>query len=145
MSDENIEFQKTERTERRFNTRYKSADIYTYFRPLKKWNLFNRFQGPCLVDDISISSIRFDSILPIDEGCEIEIKIASVEKVSTLKIKGRIFRIEKSVTSGSKLYVVQFSPYGSRSLYNSIQVKKQLEKYFSEFQQEQELSSLQNG
>ncbi|TFG97709.1 MAG: hypothetical protein E4H13_10670 [Calditrichales bacterium] len=138
MKNNDLEFQPAERSERRFNSRYKSADFYTYFRPLKKWNLLNRFRGPCLVDDISITSIRFDSVYPINEGSALELKVASVSKLSTLKIKGTIFRIEKSVTPGSKLYVVQFNPYGSRSFYNAIQVKKQLEKYISEFLHEKD-------
>ena len=117
--------------ERRFARRYETKDILVYARYLKKLNWFRPFHGPYILDDIAISSIRFDCYKNFLARSLVEIKLISKNLSSGLKVKGRIIGKKADLFDKKYEYVVQFNPYGKGLKYNSYLNKEKLEKFFA--------------
>ena len=124
-------------TERRFARRYETKDILVYVRYLKKINWFHRFYGPFLLDDIAISSIRFNCHKNFLARSLVEIKLVSENLTSELNVKGRVIGKKADLFEKKYEYVVQFSPYGKSLKYNSFQNKEKLEKFFESIEFEE--------
>ena len=116
--------------ERRFARRYETKEVLVYIRYLKKLNWFHRFSGPFLLNDIAISSIRFDCPKNFLARSLVEIKLVSDSFDSQLIVKGRIVGKKADLFENIFEYIVQFNPYGKGLMYNSSQNKEQLELFF---------------
>ena len=116
--------------ERRFAKRYETKDVLVYIRYLKQINWFRRFNGPFLLDDIAISSVRFDCHKNFLARSLVEIKLVSDNLLSEIKVKGRIIGKKADLFEKKYEYVVQFNPYGKGIKYNSFSNKEKLEKFF---------------
>ena len=125
-----------EAAERRFARRYESKDVLVYIRYLKKVNWFRRFSGPYLLDDIAISSVRFDCPKNFLARSLVEIKLVSDELISELIVKGRITGKKADLFVNIFEYIVQFNPYGKGLKYNSSQNKEKLETFFKSIESE---------
>ena len=128
-----------EAAERRFAKRYESKNVLVYIRYLKKINWFRRFSGPFLLDDIAISSVRFDCPKNFLARSLVEIKLVSDEIISGLTVKGRIVGKKADLFENIFEYVVQFNPYGKGLKYNSSLNKEKLEKFFDSIEPEDSL------
>ena len=126
-------------SERRFATRYESKNVQIYIRYLKKLNLFHRFYGPYPLDDLAISSVRFDCRKNFLAKSLVEIKLISDELVSELIVKGRIIGKKADLFDNIFEYVVQFNPYGKGLKYNSFQNKDKLLEFFDSLESEEGL------
>ena len=116
--------------ERRFARRYETKDVLVYIRYLKQINWFRPFYGPFLLDDIAISSVRFDCHKNFLARSLIEIKLVSDNLLSEIKVKGRIIGKKADLFEKKYEYIVQFNPYGKGTKYNSFSNKEKLEKFF---------------
>ena len=128
-----------EAAERRFAKRYESKNVLVYIRYLKKINWFRRFSGPFLLDDIAISSVRFDCPKNFLAKSLVEIKLVSDELISELIVKGRITGKKADLFVNIFEYIVQFNPYGKGLKYNSSQNKEKLETFFKSIESEDSL------
>ena len=124
--------------ERRFARRYETKDVLVYIRYLKKMNWFQRFSGPFLLEDIAISSIRFDCPKNFLARSLVEIKLVSDSFDSELVVKGRIIGKKADLFENIFEYVVQFNPYGKGLKYNSSQYKEELESFFHSIKSEED-------
>jgi len=133
-----MENNSTENTaaERRFAKRYESKDVLVFIRYLKKFNWFRRFCGPYLLDDIAISSVRFECPKNFIARSLVEIKLVSDNLASELVVKGRIIGKKADLFDSIFEYVVQFNPYGKGLKYNSPQNKEKLEEFFESIESE---------
>lgn len=122
--------------ERRFAKRYESKDVLVYIRYLKKIKWFHRFSGPFLLDDIAISSIRFDCPKNFLARSLVEIKLVSDSLASELSVKGRIIGKKADLFENKYEYVVQFNPYGKGLKYNASLNKEKLEQFFKSIESE---------
>jgi len=125
--------------ERRFARRYETKNVFVYIRYLKEFNWFRRFNGPFSLDDIAISSVRFDSHKNFLARSLVEIKLVSNSLISGLKVKGRIIGKKADLFEKKYEYVVQFNPYGKGLKYNSFMNKEKLEKFFESIKLEDEV------
>ena len=134
-----MENNSTENTaaERRFAKRYESKDVLVFIRYLKKFNWFRRFCGPYLLDDIAISSVRFECPKNFIARSLVEIKLVSDNLASELVVKGRIIGKKADMFDNIFEYVVQFNPYGKGLKYNSYQNKEKLEQFFESIESEE--------
>jgi len=123
--------------ERRFARRYETKDVLLYIRYLKEINWFRRFHGPFLLDDIAISSVRFDCHKNFLARSLVEIKLVSENLSSGLKVKGRIIGKKADLFEKKYEYVIQFNPYGKGLKYNSFVNKEKLEKFFESIELEE--------
>lgn len=120
--------------ERRFAKRYETKDILVYVRYLKKFNIFNRFAGPFILDDIAISSIRFQCPKNYLAKSEVELKLDIADQDFTIFVKGRIIGKKADLFENLYEYVVQFNPYGKGLKYNSEQSKDLLDFFLGTIQ-----------
>jgi len=127
-----------EAAERRFAKRYEIKNVLVYIRYLKKINWFRRFYGPYILDDIAISSVRFDCPKNFLARSLVEIKLVSDNLISELIVKGRIIGKKADMFENIFEYVVQFNPYGKGLKYNSFQNKEKLEKFFDSIESEED-------
>ena len=123
--------------ERRFARRYETKDVLVYIRYLRKINWLNRFTGPCILDDITISSVRFICPKNFLAKSQVEIKLASYSLNSEFMVKGRIIGKKADLFENKYEYVVQFNPYGKGLKYNSFQSKEKLERFFESIESDQ--------
>ncbi len=125
--------------ERRFARRYETKDVLVYIRYLKKINWLNRFTGPCILDDITISSVRFVCSKNFLAKSQVVIKLASYSLNSKFMVKGRIIGKKADLFENKYEYVVQFNPYGKGLKYNSFQSKEKLERFFEAIESDEDL------
>jgi hypothetical protein len=125
---ENNEAVKTSK-ERRFAKRFETKDVLVYVRYLKKVNWFHRFVGPFTVDDIAISSLRFQCTKNFLARSQIELKLEIADQEFTIFVKGKIVGKKSDLFENLIEYIVQFNPYGKGYGYNSAESKDLLE-YF---------------
>ncbi len=126
-----------EAPERRFAKRYEIKNVLVYIRYLKKITWFRRFCGPYILDDIAISSVRFDCPKNFLARSLVEIKLVSDNLNCELIEKGRIIGKKADMFENIFEYVVQFNPYGKGLKYNSFQNKEKLEKFFESIEAEE--------
>ncbi|MCK4754087.1 MAG: PilZ domain-containing protein, partial [Calditrichia bacterium] len=110
-----------------------------YIRYLKKINWLNRFTGPCILDDIAISSVRFVCPKNFLANSQVEIKLESYSLNSEFVVKGRIIGKKADLFENKYEYVVQFNPYGKGLKYNSFQSKEKLERFFKSLESDQDI------
>ncbi len=123
--------------ERRFARRYETKDVLVYIRYLKKINWLSRFTGPCILDDIAISSVRFVCPKNFLAKSQVVVKLASHSLNSEFIVKGRIIGKKADLFENKYEYVVQFNPYGKGLKYNSFQNKEKLERFFKSLESDQ--------
>ena len=82
------------------------------------------------MDDIAISSVRFECPKNFVARSLVEIKLVSDNLASELVVKGRIIGKKADMFDNIFEYVVQFNPYGKGLKYNSPQNKEKLEEFF---------------
>ena len=124
--------------ERRFSQRYETKDVLVYSRYLKRINWFNRFAGPFIIDDIAISSIRFQCPKKFLARSEVELKLEVTNQDFTILVKGKIIGKKADLFENIFEYIVQFNPYGKGFQYNSDQSKEMLEFFLGSIQTEEE-------
>jgi hypothetical protein len=124
----------TNSDERRFAQRYETKDVLIYVRYLKKVNWFNRFLGPFILNDIAISSIRFQCPKNFLARSEIELKFEIANQDFTISIKGKIIGKKADLFENLYEYIVQFNPYGKGFKYNSEESKDMLEFFLATIQ-----------
>lgn len=113
--------------ERRFAKRYETKDVLVYVRYLKKINWFNRFAGPFILDDIAISSLRFQCPKNFLANNQVELKLDIADQNFVISLKGKIIGKKADLFENLYEYVVQFNPYGKGLMYNSEQSKDLLD------------------
>jgi hypothetical protein len=123
-------------TERRFARRYETKDALVSIRYFKKISWLNRFSGPFILDDIAISSVKFECPKNFLAKSQVEIKLTSYTLNSELIVKGRIIGKKADLFENKYEYVVQFNPYGKGIKYNSFQNKEKLEQFFKSIELE---------
>jgi hypothetical protein len=126
--------------ERRFATRFESKDVVLYVRYLKKINWFNRFSGPFLIDDIAISSVRFQCPKNFLARSQVELKLDVANQGFSIFVKGKIIGKKADLFENIYEYVVQFNPYGKGLKYNSNESKEMIEFFLGTIQSEEDLS-----
>jgi hypothetical protein len=126
-------------TERRFARRYETRDVLVYVRYLKKVNWFQRFVGPFVVDDIAISSLRFQCPKNFLAKSQIELKLEIADQNITIFVKGKIMGKKSDLFENLIEYVVQFNPYGKGYEYNSSESKDLLEYFLRSIQSEDDI------
>lgn len=125
--------------ERRFARRYETKDVLVYVRYLKKINWFNRFIGPYVIDDIAISSIRFQCPKNFLARSQIQLKLDIADQDFTIFVKGKIMGKKADLFENIIEYIVQFNPYGRGFEYNSSESKELLEVFLRNIQAEEDL------
>ena len=125
--------------ERRFARRYETKDVLVYVRYLKKINWFNRFLGPYVIDDIAISSIRFQCPKNFLARSQVELKLDIADQDFTIYVKGKITGKKADLFENIIEYIVQFNPYGRGFEYNSSENKDLLEEFLGSIQAEEDL------
>ena len=123
--------------ERRFARRYETKDVLVYIRYLKKINWLSRFTGPCILDDIAISSVRFVCPKNFLAKSQVVVKLESYSFNTEFVVKGRIIGKKADLFENKYEYVVQFNPYGKGLKYNSFQNKEKLERFFKYLESDQ--------
>lgn len=123
--------------ERRFARRYETKDVLVYIRYLKKINWLSRFTGPCILDDIAISSVRFVCPKNFLAKSQVVVKLESYSLNTEFVVKGRIIGKKADLFENKYEYVVQFNPYGKGIKYNSFQNKEKLERFFKSLESDQ--------
>ena len=123
--------------ERRFTRRYETKDVLVYIRYLKKINWLSRFTGPCILDDIAISSVRFVCPKNFLAKSQVVVKLESYSLNTEFVVKGRIIGKKADLLENKYEYVVQFNPYGKGLKYNSFQNKEKLERFFKYLESDQ--------
>ncbi len=123
--------------ERRFARRYETKDVLVYIRYLKRINWLNRFTGPCILDDIAISSVRLVCPKNFLAKSQVVVKLESYSLNTEFVVKGRIIGKKADLFENKYEYVVQFNPYGKGLKYNSFQSKEKLEKFFKSLESDQ--------
>ena len=122
------------KNERRFTERFRIPDGLIYYRQLRKLNLFNNFQGPCVLNDIASNSASFEC--PHDLGVikQIELKISSTRSQKEITVKGLITKRDTKTKSGKIVYVIQFNPFGKGHQYNSSVSKEKMRAFIKTVQ-----------
>jgi hypothetical protein len=123
--------------ERRFARRYETKDVLVYIRYLKKINWLSRFTGPCILDDIAISSVRFVCPKNFLAKSQVIVKLESYSFNTEFVVKGRIIGKKADLFENKYEYVVQFNPYGKGLKYNSFQNKEKLDRFFKSLESNQ--------
>ena len=126
-------------SERRFARRYETKDVLLYIRYLKKINWFNRFMGPYVIDDIAISSMRFQCPKNFLARSQIELKLVVPNQEFDIFIKGKIIGKKADLFENLFEYIVQFNPYGKGLQYNTDQCKEMLEFFLGSIQSDEDL------
>jgi hypothetical protein len=124
--------------ERRFAKRYETKDVLVYIRYLKKINWFNRFAGPFILDDIAISSLRFQCPKNYLARSDVELKLDIADQDLTIFLKGKIIGKKADLFENLYEYVVQFSPYGKGLKYNSEESKDLLDFFLGTIRSDEE-------
>jgi hypothetical protein len=124
--------------ERRFAKRYETKDVIVYVRYLKKINWFNRFAGPFILDDIAISSLRFQCPKNYLARSDVELKLDIADQDFTIFLKGKIIGKKADLFENLYEYVVQFSPYGKGLKYNSEENKDLLDFFLGTIRSDEE-------
>ncbi len=135
MSETKIE----KKSERRFTGRYKIPDGLVYFRRLKKINWINKFQGPCVLNDIASNSISFEYSRDIEAKEQVEVKIISPRYQTGLQVKGKIVRTNVKTKDSTSVCVIQFSPFGKGYQYNSYQNRENLRAFIKSIKEKNEI------
>ena len=130
MSETKVE----RKSERRFTERYRIPDGLIYYRQLKKLNWLNKFQGPCVLNDIASNSASFESPHELGIKNQIELKISTRRSKKEISVKGNIARKDTKTKSGEFIYVVQFSPFGKGYQYNSYMSKEKMRAFIKTVQ-----------
>ena len=125
--------------ERRFARRYETKDVLVYIRYLKKINWLSRFTGPCILDDIAISSVRFVCPKNFLAKSQVVVKLESYSLNTEFVVKGRIIGKKADLFENKYEYVVQFNPYGKGLKYNSFQNKEKLERFFKSLESDEDI------
>ncbi len=125
--------------ERPFARRYETKDVLVYIRYLKKINWLNRFTGPCILDDIAISSVRFVCPKNFLAKSQVVVKLESYSLNAEFVVKGRIIGKKADLFENKYEYVVQFNPYGKGLKYNSFQNKEKLERFFKYLESDEDI------
>jgi len=122
------------KSERRFTERFRLPDGLIYYRQLRKLNLFNNFQGPCVLNDIASNSASFEC--PHDLGVikQIELKISSRGSQKEITVKGKITKRDTKTKNGTIFYVIQFNPFGKGYQYNSSVSKEKMRAFIKTVQ-----------
>jgi hypothetical protein len=124
--------------ERRFARRHETKDVLVYIRYFKQINWLHRFTGPFTLDDIAISSIRFQCPKNFLAKSQVEIKLASQNLNSELILKGRIIGKKGDLFENRYEYIVQFNPFGKGLTYNSFECKELLELFIASIEADEE-------
>ena len=128
----------TNSNERRLAERYEPRDVLVFVRYLKKVNWLNRFVGPFILNDIAISSIRFQCPKNFLARSEVELKLEIASQNFTILVKGKIIGKKADLFENLYEYVVQFNPYGKGLRYNSEESKDMLEFFLGTIQSGEE-------
>jgi hypothetical protein len=130
MSETKVE----RKNERRFTERYRIPDGLIYYRQLKKLNWLNKFQGPCVLNDIASNSASFECPYELGIKNQVELKIRARRSEKEISVKGKIARKDTKTKSGEFIYVVQFSPFGKGFQYNSYMSKEKMRAFIKSVQ-----------
>ncbi len=122
------------KSERRFTERYRIPDGLIYYRQLRKLNWLNKFQGPCVLNDIASNSASFECPHELGIQKQVELKIRSQRSKKELSVKGKIARKDTKTKSGEFIYVIQFSPFGKGYQYNSYMSKEKMRAFIKSVQ-----------
>jgi hypothetical protein len=124
--------------ERRFAKRYETKDVLVHIRYLKKINWFNRFVGPFVIDDIAISSVRFQCSKNFLARSDVELQLELTSQDFIVFVKGKITGKKADLFENLFEYVIQFNPFGKGLRYNSEKSKELLELFLASLQSEQD-------
>jgi hypothetical protein len=130
--------------ERRFARRFESKELLVHIRYLKKMNWFNRFIGPFIIDDIAISSIRFQCPKNFLATSQVELRMTLKGLDSIIFVKGKIIGKKADLFENIFEYIVQFSPFGKGLKYNSEESKELLDFFLGSIQSEDDIESIQS-
>jgi hypothetical protein len=126
-------------TERRFARRYETKDALVYVRYLKKVNWLHRFVGPFALDDMAISSLRFQCPKNFLAMSQVELKLEIADQDISIFVKGKIIGKKSDLFENLIEYVVQFNPYGKGYEYNSSESKDLLEFFLDSIQSKDDI------
>ena len=108
--------------ERRYIDRLAVPQAKVYYRTLGRYAIFNYYQGPLDLADISKSALRIYGKLPGEKNTNVEIKLV-IPGFSMVTVKCRIMGFDERHT----YTIAQLLPYGIGRNYNSFQTKHNLE------------------
>lgn len=118
--------------DRRALDRIRIAGAEVFYRFSKEMHLLAPFNGPGPLEDLTWSSLRFttDKSLHAGEMVEVELSIPHEDKI---RIRGYLIWTSDLPIQDKYYAVVQFLPYGTGRMYNSLKVKDRLQELVDKY------------
>ena len=118
--------------ERRHLERFSIPGAKTLYKIQKKINLFNRFNGPTELKDLTKHGACIEIREDLPPGSMLIMQIIIPGQVK-FNVRGQIVWRSKSQVQSLGFAGIQFSPYGGRKPYNSFKTRETLEQLTQQY------------
>jgi len=118
--------------ERRHLERFSIPGAKTLYKLYKKINLFNRYNGPTNLKDITKHGACIEIKEDVRPGNQLLMRII-VPGEQKISVRGQVVWTNKAREHSSGFAGIQFSPYGEGKPYNSFKTREALEKLTQQY------------